>query len=292
MKITCLRPSMQHWLCAIALSCSAFPAQANPAWYDGIQEKGIKSGMPDFFQHQPLPGTEDRGWCWQTAFLDSIYYWDKSDPQKYGDLYADPSGNQTWLDGMTDNLKQVVNTPGEFMGTYLKEKGHGPEDPNGFIVSTFGVENSANHMFKVFTSEMLASEDVLIYLVDPTEDHGWWWSKTYHVLAGAGIDKKNNTVVFADPDNTKYGRDYKADDPFPVGEDWSSVGNDNYYQQSRIDENGILQSVYPGAKIEYIYAISPVPEPLLLSLLGIGMAALLVTGKPGQRGKIMSDWRL
>jgi hypothetical protein len=282
---------------AVVLLLWSATAFAYPTWYDPVEQQGIKPGIPDFYQHQPIPGKIDEGWCWETAFENSIYYWDKQYPEKYGKLYDDPADpEKEWLDGMVSNLKEITNTPGAdgaFMTNYLKKKTLGPDNPEGLFVSPYTDTGNDFYLFNVYQEQLLACQDVLIYLIDPTKAHGWWWSSTYHVLTGVGVDCDDYTIAFADPDNTLKGSGYyndknqwidtggkyKPEDKFPCGKDWKDVGPNNYYQQSVIDKNGILQDIYPGAKISRIYTICPVPEPCTLLLLGSGVAGIIGFGR-------------
>ena len=158
---------LQVCCCAVVVLFLRVPAYADPSWYDADQQRGIKPGIPDFYQHQPIPGIVDSGWCWQTAFENSIYYWDKYDPDKYGKLYDDPPDPDKWLDGMIDHLKEIINTPGDFMTNYLKNKTLGPDNPKGLFVSTYIDTGADFYSFNVYQEQLLACQDVLIYLEDP-----------------------------------------------------------------------------------------------------------------------------
>jgi len=256
-------------------------ALADPAWYDGTNQKGVEPGTPDFYQHQTNSLSEiaaNSGWCWQTAFEDAMYYLHNNG---YGALYTD---NANWVTAMNSNLNSIVGTPdgvNGFMSNYIAAKGYGAQ-----LAVTTAVNPGGNTsaIFNTFTQDLLNGSNVLIHLVNSSGVSGLWWSNTYHVVDAVGFDKVNGKIVIADPDNNKYGGfgypgstttnilvNYDAStELIPTASGFGDVGTitNAPLQEYTVDNTGKLTSgPYAGTLIDQLFVIGVIPEPSTIALV-------------------------
>ncbi|MDD5297710.1 MAG: hypothetical protein PHU46_12425 [Rhodocyclaceae bacterium] len=275
---------LQLTIAAVPVSAWAYPTEL------------LNSTTPDFFQHQkdifPADGyTSDGGVCFATSFVDEL----SSLSKQYSDtrLYSANADPGKWLKDMVSNIQSVLSTAS---GSAMRSPGY---DARSYYQSylesvdagRWGVYGSANAStyFDYFASKLAEKDGVLIYLeANGAKDAGgnnkFWWG--WHVLAGVGYKSADdmNSFIFADPDNTKYPNPADPADPRyqgfcttvtggckPTGQYLAADGpptggnvggyNDSYYQGFTVDANGVvLDGIYAGAKVTYIYDITPVPE--------------------------------
>jgi hypothetical protein len=280
-------------------------ALADPAWYDGTNQKGVEPGTPDFYQHQTnnLSETEvNGGFCFASAFEDALYYLHNNG---YGAAFTD---NANWVTAMNSNLNSIVgvfNVNGysaNGMSTYIAARG---------LTASIGVTSVANPggntsaIFNTFTQDLLDGSNVLIHLVNNTGVSGLWWSNTYHVVDAVGFDKVNSAIVVADPDNNKYGGFGFPGDPnpnllvnydpntqaIPLGNGFGDVGTitNAPLQEYTVDNTGKLtDGPYAGTTIDQLFVLGVVPEPssialVLASAVMFGGYRLAGRQKTGQR---------
>ena len=255
-------------------------ALADPAWYDGTNQKGVEPGTPDFYQHQPSPLNETEatsGWCFQSSFEDALFYLHNNG---YAQAYVD---NTNWVAAMLTNLSSVVNgSPGAFvnaMNTYIGSVGLGTA-----LVTTGPLNPGGNTsaIFNTLTQDLLDGSNVLVHLA-PNGVGGLWWGGSYHVMDAVGFDKVNKAIVVADPDNNKYGGfgypgdatpnllvNYSPTNPPPIETGWGDVGSitNAYLQEYAVDNTGMLTNgPYAGTLIDQLFVIGVVPEPSTLALV-------------------------
>lgn len=207
---------------ALVIICARF-AFAYPSWYDPVKGIGFKPGIPDFYQHQDWGF---KGWCWPTAFVNSLFYWDKSG---YDNLFTETPDAWSddkikagkWTDDMIKDMKTNIKKTAEDMITdnksmteILKDRGH-PQDKLPLYVTRYEWDGDAatgkvnsydesrkyrgetkySSMFQLYKDELLRCEDILIRLIDPDPAApNWWWSdsgpRNFHMLTGVGIEFK------------------------------------------------------------------------------------------------------
>ena len=268
------------------LALSGAVTFADPSWYDGTNQKGVQPGTPDFYQHQTTTNAETKvnaGFCWQSAFEDAMYFLHNNG---FGNLYIDSAN---WVDAMNGNLAQIVGTPGggdTWMNTYINNKGYASVLSENTIANPGG----GFSVFNSFTNNLLAGSNVLIH-IDANSVTGLWWSASYHVVDAVGFDAPNHKIIVADPDNNKYGGfgfpgdstpnnkvDYLSSEPVPIENGFADVGanvtvvTNSLLQSYTVDANGVLtDGPYAGTKIDFLFAIGPIPEPssVVLALVAL-----------------------
>jgi len=285
-----LRPSRRRRIQGIALFVLGIAllavntALADPAWYDGTNQKGVAPGTPDFYQHQTnnLSETEvNGGFCFASSFEDALYYLHNNG---WGQAYTD---NPNWVTAMNSNLNSIVgvfNVSGysaNGMTDYIAARG---------LSASIGVTTVANPggntsaIFNTFTQDLLNGSNVLIHLVNSSGVSGLWWSNTYHVVDAVGFDIVNSAIVVADPDNNKYGGfGFPGDsnpnllvnyDPstqtIPVTSGFGDVGTitNAPLQEYTVDNTGKLtDGPYAGTTIDQLFVIGVIPEPSTIALV-------------------------
>jgi hypothetical protein len=211
------------WLLALALPAWATgTVRADPTWYTA-GTGGFNPNIADFYQHQnwvsggPDTGWEGKGgWCYPVAYADVYYDWTKRgytglfansskiiDPAKWFNAAYKPS------DPMTSDIAKVATAMlGKDPQVYLNNTGHNPAASlqpllsNWFSVKGDGTASGTTMTaFQMIDEKVRAGDDFLITLKPGTTAP--WWKTSFHWLAGAGVDVKNNTVFVADPDSNR-----------------------------------------------------------------------------------------
>lgn len=244
---------------ALVVICARF-AFAYPSWYDPEKGIGFKPGVPDFYQHQCYKTDSEweksGGWCWPTAFVNSLFYWDKNG---YDNLFDETPGAWTddkikdgkWTEDMVKDMKTNIketandlfkkNEKNDYIGSITKilnDRGHPPDklplqvtmykwDGGEFIKSydeiglnqyRYRSETQYTSMFRLYKGELLRCEDILIRLMDtdPNDPQSWWWS-------GPNYEGGNYHVV------TGTGIEFKTCQE-TKGKIWFADPNDTYHK--------------------------------------------------------------
>jgi hypothetical protein len=127
------------------------------------------------------------------------------------------------------------------------------------------------------------------------DDRGLWWRRSYHVVAGAGID--GTTIYIADPNETRtgsnpgagWGKYYGPGDAEPVGQaNYAAYTfSGNYFEQIKGGD-----VTYKDVKIVRALVLTPTPEPGTWTLVALGLAAVFfvtrsrsagLSARPGRR---------
>jgi hypothetical protein len=247
------------------------------------------------------------GWCGTTAWVNGFYSLDKRgyrglfDHGARGGIHKDRS----WLErfvysnedlaiiagawvipSCADFPQNAPNLPPRpIIPEYVDEYGYG----NSLAYDEYYWDDAADEvkrrtkggdvvtpyatMFDLYLAE-LRSGHVTVVLMEGTGP--WWWSDSFHVVTGAGVDPDplDPTLWFADPDEgrrgTGWGQPYIEADPVPVGQP--------YYHKATLAPDGrtFVTGRYEGAQIVEIHTLAGIPEPAPLPLAGTGIAVLLV----------------
>jgi hypothetical protein len=208
-------------------------------WYDPTAG-GFNPNIPDFYAHQNWifngdptgweAGKNRNGWCQFVAFADIFFDLTK---QGYKDLLSSNNTDpKTWFNTYyspkdvtkSDIFKLVSDaTKTNSIQDYLDSKGHKKDDPkaplvfNGFSVDNKGkVGNTGMSAFNFYNVKARAGDELVLKLGPGTakapaaDAPGVWWAAAdlkpetrFHMVAGAGLDLKNNTIFVADSDTNR-----------------------------------------------------------------------------------------
>lgn len=235
---------------------SASPASADPpAWFDNATQSGVAPNIPDFYQHQYLPGNAGGvagwevggGWCRPTAMVDGLY---QLKVGGYNNLLPDPiTNNNTWQQAACTSIAALRNVQGQGVNQFLTSAGYGQNrgvgPGKGLVFSQYYVNQTSGAVtyvsasgrrqaipgtaFDLYSKALLQGQDVMVRIAD-TQNYGanriplhWWagpniYGGNYHYLTGAGIDIPNDTMFLADPDSNKGNTDNNAG--------WNGKGTD------------------------------------------------------------------
>ncbi|MDP2799194.1 MAG: hypothetical protein Q8O60_04850, partial [Deltaproteobacteria bacterium] len=133
-----------------------------PGWYDPTTQRGIKPGIPDFYQKQKAEWGDL--WCGPTAAANCLWYWDD---KGYGDL-AEDSGD--WLNDSNKLIEDLATSMrcakgsgvnwtqfNEGLEKYIKDKecdpAHRPMD--GLVVHSFREDSLGpyRNLFEAYQQE-------------------------------------------------------------------------------------------------------------------------------------------
>jgi len=272
------------------------------------------------------------GWCCVTAFVNSFYYLEKH--FGYDGFFTrtgEPAGT-TWQQEMifaiedfakefiingTRDIPEYVRKLETESRTKIKDKGEAArpgltyseftldsgkimdqmDDGKGNLLPAFDVTATFGSLFGVYHDELCRSEDVTLRLTDPLGVTGAWWSGSFHVVTGAGVedcsDKTKMKIWFADPDKRNEIKDgaytdTKIREPYPVGAGVPLPIGQTNYELVTVDADGnITDGLYKGAKIVKITAISPIPEPSTWLLLSSGLVGLVLWNRKRTASRVV-----
>ena len=280
----------------------AATAPAQPSWYDAGSDSGIQPGSPDFYQHQISGTYANEGFCDFFAYEDAMWY---DHNNGFPNLYANGTG---WVDAMVNNFTNIYlstsgfNAPASsppFMNTYILSQGY----TNQLGMVPYQNPRSNSLAFSNLRNNLLAGSNVLVRIeltnATYTVSNQWWG---YHVMDVVGFSSSNNTMVVLDPDNTRYGASglpltfapgyltnnfgvgvpynlvYNTNSqPFPEETGWGDVGNptNSLLQAYQLSADGtILNGIYAGTQVTWLYDIGPVPEPSVAALALVAATTL------------------
>lgn len=149
------------------------------------------------------------------------------------------------------------------------------DNGKGTLLPPVDVSKTFGSLFDVYHDELCRGEDVTVRftvrLTDPNHVTGAWWSPSFHVVAGAGVqdcaDKTKRTLWFSDPDKRHVIQDgkYTADrvrEPYPAGPDVPlPIGETNYEMVTVNDMGEIIDGLYKGAFVFRNHGDKPDPCP-------------------------------
>ncbi|MBU6328209.1 MAG: C39 family peptidase [Verrucomicrobia bacterium] len=256
---------------------------------------------------QPLddggPGIQwerNGGWCYIASFTSAFYQLDK----KGASGLFDQGGDHTWLERMNYAIADFAIHAWGFGDA-------GPQSAQEFITGKIGAGRIAldrftwdasdssvrrndeitpfTSMYGAYREKLTFGNSIVLDLINPgPANPDWWWSHSYHMVAGAGYDDATSEVYFADPNNkgndlaqAGWGYAYEETDPLPAGE--------SYYNFNSMDASGLLSGSggLGGAQVRTMYVLSIVPEPSTYALLLCGgVVSLWASGSRNNRAAL------
>lgn len=256
------------------------------------------------------------GWCGTTAWVNAIYAQEARfngifDNSKRKGADASHKG-KGWLDRFNYANEDLAIIAGKNYGgtdgavawrddivTYTKNAGYTKPAIDTYFVNggkmkvmdvDDNVKNSPFSTFlSVFNAGIKSNRSVVVHLSAGTNTTAWWCKTgSFHVITGAGVDMANNTIIFADPDNTFHGggwdtgdqaafdHRYTGTDPLPVPDTSKQDSIDKYYSTVKLAADGLTfdSGPYKGAVITRIFTYA-VPSSGPVSLASLGMLAAL-----------------
>jgi|CXWL01.1.fsa_nt_gi hypothetical protein len=269
----------------------------------------------------------DGGWCGTTAWTDIMYHWDQKvavadlfDHSKPAVHDAVHNG-KTWLERfnyLNEDMATWNNQPPgnagcigpagirDYVGTHgwgnatLDEYDFGPRIGGGGNIvrrkpNGGALENTTyTSLFEAYAALLPSDATVVLEILPRPVDadpQPWWGApnvaRSFHFIAGAGVEAATNSVYFADPNNTNlqvgapgmitppggtptitplgWGFPYPADAAIPIGAAHYQVG-------TMTDGITFDNGPYNGAYIQHLYTLAPEPATVLML---VGALALL-----------------
>ena len=234
---------------ASGLAPAVVGAAAVPPWFDPATMAGYKTDVPDFYQHQFLPGNPGGvagwevggGWCRPTALVDALYTFAVNG---YPNLLPDGINQlNNWQNASGTSIAGLRNVQGQGVNMFLAARGYGfaqgPGVGKGLVFNQYYINQTSGAVtyvsasgarrnvpgtaFDLISQALLRNQDVMVRLGDtqpfgaarPRFPNHWWagpniYGGNYHYVDAAGVDMANTRLYFADPDSNKGSGDANA----------------------------------------------------------------------------------
>ncbi|MBL8761470.1 MAG: hypothetical protein JNL50_09230 [Phycisphaerae bacterium] len=256
------------------------------------------------------------GWCGTTAWVNAIYAQEARfngvfDNSKRKGADASHKG-KGWLDRFNYANEDLAIIAGKNYGgtdgavawrddivTYTKNAGYAKPAIDTYYTgggkikvkdADDNVKDSGFSTFlSVFNAGIKSNRSVVVHIKAGTNTTAWWCkSNSFHVITGAGVDFANNSIIYADPDDTFHGggwdtgyqaafdHRYTDTDALPVPDVTKQASIDKYYSTVKLAADGLTfdSGPYKGAVISQIFTYA-VPSGGPISLASIGVLAAL-----------------
>jgi hypothetical protein len=229
-------------------------------------------------------GGESGGWCCVAAFTNAFYFWDIhgfSGLFNHGgvqpllnranfaieDLAVDFFGmNGTAPVDIPDYIHQYIPSGGPTYSEYFLDSASGhikrSNDASncgaGLICDpALSADTGFTSFFPLYKNLIDNGQTVMLYIEGGA---GTWWNTSFHVVTGAGWD--NNTVYFADPNDTargaNWGAQYVPGDTLVPAAGATDAEREAFYSKATIGADGMTfaDGTYPTSRITRLYVLA------------------------------------